>query len=192
MWRARHTRSASAHYQGEAAAYPASLLVTSCVSRCHLRYEIIPDMRGKSLNEAKTSQATDLNTTRVLQVLSLEYQTLREELLVRTSGRFQFLGLMTTAAALLTSGITGRSLFSGKTWIGAALAIGVFAFGVACFIYLGRQRLALSIKIATIEKRINSLLLVEPGFSPVLSWESEHPRTFGQRLKLALLPRRSS
>jgi hypothetical protein len=148
-------------------------------------------MRDKRRSEAKSLQEDDLYRERVIQVLSLEYQTLREELLVRTSGRFQFLGLMTTAAALLTTGIVGHSVFTGQAWVAAVLAIGVFAFGVICFVYLGRQRVAVSVRIAAIEKRIKSLLPAEPGFSTILSWESDHPRTFYERLKLALLPHRA-
>ncbi len=50
-------------------------------------------------------RATEDN--QVIQVLSLEYQTLRAELFTRMSGRFQFLGFMTTAAALVIAGIGG-------------------------------------------------------------------------------------
>jgi hypothetical protein len=128
---------------------------------------------------------TEAEHDRIIQALSLEYQTLREEILVRTSGRFQFLGLTTTAAALLTTGSFGSSVFGSQRWIPDLLAIAVFVFGVICFLYVGRARVACSIKVAEIERRINALLPAEPGSSAVLSWESAHQqRNFYQRLKL--------
>lgn len=150
---------------------------------------IIRSMSDKHHDRAVSSQANGVDREQIIKVLSLEYQTLREEILIRTSGRFQFLGLMTTAAALLTTGVLGRSVFSRQAWIAGALALGVFSFGVACFLYLGRVRTAVSARVVAIEKRINALLLVEPGFSTVLSWESDHGRrTLYQRIKLALFP----
>jgi hypothetical protein len=142
--------------------------------------------------EPKSNKISDENRDYIIRVLSLEYQTLREEMLTRTSGRFQFLGLMTTAAALLTTGVFSSSVFRSQTWISAALAILVFAFGVACFVYLGRQRMILSDGVAAIERRINNLLPPEAGFSAVLSWESNRRDwTLYQKLKLVLFGTRA-
>jgi hypothetical protein len=144
-------------------------------------------MNDRHHGEAKSSQVSDQNREQIIQVLSLEYQTLREEILVHTSGRFQFLGLMTTAAALLTTGVFSSSVFRGQTWISAALALGVFVFGVVCFVYIGRQREAVADRVAEIERRINALLPAEPGFSAVLSLESHRKhRTLYQNLKWGL------
>jgi hypothetical protein len=144
-------------------------------------------MDNKDRSEAKSSQVSDENRERIIQVLSLEYQTIRQEMLLLTSGRFQFLGLMTTAAALLTTGVFGSSVFRSQTWISAALAILVFAFGVACFVFLGRERAIVSVKAEEIERRINALLPAEPGFSAVLSLESNHKHlTLYGKLKLIL------
>lgn len=125
----------------------------------------------------------------MVQVLSLEYQTLRDDILVRTSGRFQFLGLMTTAAALLASGIFGHSVFGSQTWIAAGLAFAVFSFGLFCFAFLGRQAAALSARIAQIEKHINSLAPKQEGYV-LLGWECDWQQRRGlprlQRLGLFL------
>lgn len=148
-------------------------------------------MCDKSRGQAGSKQAGDVDGDRIIQVLSLEYQTLREEMLLRTSGRFQFLGLMTTAAALLATGVLGHSIFGGQTWIAATLAVAVFAFGLFCFSYVGRLRRDLAVQVAALEKRINALLPAEPGFSAVLSWESDHVhRSFIQKLRFGLQPAR--
>src|SRR6266704_22076 len=129
-------------------------------------------MCDKRRGEAESKPEGHVDRERIIQLLSLEYQTLRDDLLVRTSGRFQFLGLMTTAAALLATGIFGHSVFGSQNWIAATLALGVFAFGLVCFLILGRHMVILSTRLAEIERRINALVPAEPGFSAVLSWES--------------------
>jgi hypothetical protein len=91
-------------------------------------------------------------------------------------GRFQFLGFMTTAAALLASGALGHSAFGGQTWLAVMLAVGVFTFGLACFLILGRQMVRLSARVAKIENRINALMSAEYGTPILLSWESDHQR----------------
>jgi fatty acid desaturase len=89
---------------------------------------------------------------RIIQVLSLEYQALRDEMMVRTSGRFQFLGLMTTAAALLVAGL--GNLASGPgIWVSGALAMAVFVLGLVFFFALGHHIVRLSARIAQIEQR---------------------------------------
>jgi hypothetical protein len=151
------------------------------------------ESRGKAAsNHVSDSHVSDEDRKSIVQALSLEYQTLREETLVRTSGRFQFLGLMTTAAALLTTGIFSSSVFKSQVWISAILAALVFAAGVICFVYLGRQRELVLIKIAAIENRVNALLPAEPGFSTVLSLESNRVHwTLYQKVKLVLLGARA-
>lgn len=136
---------------------------------------------------AKSSQINDENREYLIRVLSLEYQTLREEILIRTSGRFQFLGLMTTAAALLTTGVFSSSVFKSQTWISAGLAVLVFTFGVACFVYLGRQRALAFAKVVALEIRINALVPAEHGYSAVLTRESDREHwTLYKKLKLVL------
>jgi hypothetical protein len=142
-------------------------------------------------DKTKNRHTDDVRTDRMIQVLSLEYQTLRDDVLVRSSGRFQFLGLMTTAAALLASGILGHSVFGSQTWIAAVLALAVFGFGLVCFLILGRQMLVLSARLSELEKRINALVLPETGAPALLSWESDHQqRSSLQKLSLGLLMRR--
>jgi hypothetical protein len=139
-------------------------------SRCG----IIHDMSDECCGEAQSKQVTDVDRDRIIQALSLEYQSLREEINVRTSGRFQFLGLTTTAAALLTTGAFGSSVFGSQRWIPDLLALLVFVFGLISFIVVGIGRKACSKKVAATEKRINALIPAEPGFTSVLSWESDH------------------
>lgn len=115
-------------------------------------------------SESRRPEGADLD--RIIQILSQEYQTLRQEILVRASGRFQFLGLMTTAAALLASGVLGHSIFSGQTLISAILAAVVFAFGLAYFLHLGRQMVDVSARVAQLEERINALVPSESAEHP--------------------------
>jgi hypothetical protein len=105
-----------------------------------------------------------------MKMLSLEYQTLRDEMIMRMSSRFQFLGFTTTAAALLAT-IIGHSSLGYQTWLIVGLAAGTFILGFACFWLLGRHIIYMSARVAHIEKRINDLL---PGNPNLLTWESEH------------------
>jgi hypothetical protein len=64
-----------------------------------------------------------------VQVLSLEYQTLRDAIIMQTQSSYQFLGLATAAAAILASG-AGRLSFSSEGWFLAILAGEVLVFGI--------------------------------------------------------------
>jgi hypothetical protein len=143
-------------------------------------------MGYKRRRELKNGFIDEKNREYLIRVLSIEYQTLRQEIQDRTSGRYQFLGLTTTAAALLATGIFGSSVFKGQVWVAASLAIIVFAFGVASFVYLGRQRELTIIEAATLERRINALLPAEPGFPAVLARASnrEEHRSYYWRIRL--------
>jgi hypothetical protein len=153
---------------------------------------MIYGMSYRRREDSKSSIVNDESRKEIIQLLSLEYQILREVTVLRTTGRFQFLGLMTTAAALLTTGVFSSSTFTSQTWIAASLATLVFAFGVICFIYLGRQRGLALVKVAMLEKRINALVQAEPGYSAVLSLESTRVRwTFYGKIKLLLFGTRA-
>ena len=150
-------------------------------------------MAYKRRSAAKKSQEGIQDRDYILHLLSLEYQALKEEALVRTSGRFQFLGLMTTAAALLTTGVFSSSIFKSQTWISAVLAAAVFGFGIICFIYVGRQRAIAFTKLTELEGRINGLVQAEPGYSVVLGANEVDRRNWTSYRKLRLLilgPRR--
>lgn len=108
----------------------------------------------------------------LIQVLSLEYQSLRDEMQTRTSGRFQFVGLMTTAAALLLVGVGGSDRLG--TWLSIILAGGVFLMGLVAFWILGIHIVNISSRVAQIEARINSLLPPLPDGQRALSWVSDH------------------
>jgi hypothetical protein len=146
-------------------------------------------MTEKRPAESDRKRLRDADIDRMLQVLSLEYQTLREDILVRTSGRFQFLGFTTTAAALLASGILGHSIFGEQTWIAATLAAGVFVFGLVCFWQLGRQMVDASALVAQIEQRINALVPSESEHHPLLSLETgRQQHDFIGKITLGVIP----
>lgn len=154
--------------------------------------ERISNVRGNPELEGTAAAAThrprrapaaaSTNHERV-EVLSLEYNTLRAEILVRTTARFQFLGLVTTASAILATGSRGAWVLARVL---ACLAGGVFVVGVLLFWGLGRNITYLSARVAVIESRINEL--VSPGsVCTLLSWESGHQsRTLFDRLVLGL------
>jgi hypothetical protein len=60
------------------------------------------------------SAATDADRDRYIQVLALEYQAMRSELTMRLSARYQFVGFITGAAALIGAGHSraGRRSFT--------------------------------------------------------------------------------
>src|SRR5882757_714740 len=116
-------------------------------------------MRNKGNIQAQPPNL-DPERDRMLQVLALEYETLRAEVLMRLSARYQFVGFFTAAAAFIGVAIGYSSGF--KVWILIGLAAAVLAVG-----FLGYHRMVLngrliSARIAKIEKRINKLVPAEP------------------------------
>jgi hypothetical protein len=163
-----------------------SLVPGTAVLARFLTFMIITAMRSRTraakfleTRAAGKQSVTDRDLQ--VQVLSLEYQALRAEILVLTSSRYQFLGFTTAAGAILATG--AGHLFSGLGgWLLVALGGGIFVFGVAYFYYLGRGIASLSAQIADIENRINNLVPANPGDRALLSWESGHQnRSFLQR-----------
>ena len=115
-------------------------------------------------------QARSSEREQTIQILSLEYQTLRDELLTLTSGRFQFLGLLAAAAAILAAGLS-QTLSHGDKWFLGGLALITILGGLAYYWVLGTLIITISRRIAAVEQRIN-----EVAYSRVdlLSWESMH------------------
>lgn len=107
---------------------------------------------------------------RLFQAYALEYQTLWSEIIATLSGRWQFLGFMTTAAALLAS---AAGHLGGGTWLLLVLASGVFAFGLLSFWLLGRTVVIISARLATIESKMNAFLPVQREASAPMSWQTE-------------------
>jgi hypothetical protein len=105
-----------------------------------------------------------------VQVLSLEYQTLRAAIMNQTAASYQFLGLATTAAAILATGAGHLSFSSGGGWFLAILAGGIFVFGAGSYRLLRMYVAFLSQRVAVIEEKINNLV---PGEERLLSWESD-------------------
>lgn len=150
---------------------------------------MINGMHETQGHEASGNNMSPSEKDRLLEVLSLEYKTLRDEVLMRSSGRFQFLGLMTTAAALLATGV-GSSLSGTKAWVSAALAILVFGVGLESFWWLGRNIIALSTWIAELEQRISQLVCPGNDQGP-LNWETEHQqRSLMERISYGVFSRR--
>ena len=151
--------------------------------------------------EPKDHADTDVETTnnkaissdrsehdRAINILALEYSALRAEITGRQSGRFQFLGFTTAAAALLGS-VIGSSSFSSKDWILLGLAFAVLIFGLICFMRLGKMLTEASAQVADIEQRINALASDPSSVRPLLTWDSLHQtRTPLENLSLGLSP----
>jgi hypothetical protein len=148
-------------------------------------------MSDKGDIKTQTEFTEPSEVDRAIQLLSLEYTSLRNEMVAKMSGRYQFLGLMTTAAALLGSGIARPQFTSGRL-IFSGLAIAVFLLGLVCFGVLGRHIIELSARAAEIEHRINALVPVSSGMPALVNWHSEHQqRTRLNQIMLgAVLPRK--
>jgi hypothetical protein len=114
----------------------------------------------------------DAERDRFLNVLMLEYGTLRAEILVRLSARYQFVGFVTTAAALIGVAIGYSSGI--KVWLLAAVSVAVIGVGFYGYYRMAVQNRGISARVAAIEGRINTLVPAEPGGQSLLSWESEH------------------
>lgn len=148
-------------------------------------------MDAKRQAKGQRSHADYSQNDRAVQILSLEYQALRDEMVMRLSSRYQFLGFTTTAAALLTAA-GGTSPLGLNKWLISALAAGVFIFGLACFFILGRIVANLTVRIADIEQRINALGPVQPGEPALLSWVTEHEQRGPLKsINFGISPRRS-
>src|ERR1700730_10890565 len=111
----------------------------------------------------------DADRDRMLQVLALEYGTLREEILMRLSARYQFVGFFTAAAGLIAVGIGYSSGL--KLWLLVALAAAVLAVGIYGYLRMQFYGRLVSARIAEIEDRINKLVPVESGARNLLTWE---------------------
>jgi hypothetical protein len=137
----------------------------------------LDDRHGKDNNSARDQ---------AIHVLSLEYQTLRDEMIMRMSSRFQFLGFMTAAAAVLAT-IIDHSVSGLQMWVIVGLAVTIFLFGVTGFFILGRHLFYMSARVAEIEQNINEMLPPQPGVPSLLGWESERQgRTLLERLNFGM------
>jgi hypothetical protein len=104
-------------------------------------------------------------------VLGLEYQSLRSDLVMRSGARFQFLGFITASAAILATGL-GDSRSRLETHVLVILAILLFILGLLSFWLQGSEQAAISAKVYHIEEKLNGLVN-EPG---LLSWETDHQK----------------
>ena len=114
----------------------------------------------------------DAQLDHVLQVLMLEYGTLRDEILARLSARYQFIGFVTGAAALVGVAIGYSSGL--KLWLLTAVSIAVLAIGFYGYCRMVIRGRLISARVAEIEERINKLVLAESNSPKLLTWESEH------------------
>ena len=116
------------------------------------------------------SSTSDTVRDRSIRVLALEYQALRAELTMRLSARYQFVGFITGAAALIGAGI-GYSSFGLKTWILASLGVAVITVGLIGFYRMGFHVIHLAHRLSVVEERINALA-EETGAAKLLTWAS--------------------
>jgi hypothetical protein len=130
-------------------------------------------MRNRRIVGTPASNGEAAYRDHAIQMLAMEYEALRAEILTRTTARFQFLGFVTAAAALLGSGITSPFL-STRTWILAITAALIVVFGMLSFFRMGHSIVLISARVAHIEQRLNELVPAGPGSPNLLSWESEH------------------
>lgn len=135
------------------------------------------------LDETQPATAADpltaVDIDRILNVLTMEYNSLNAQIMARVSARYQFLGFVTAGSAILAAA-SGHPLFSSGTWVLASLAIGVLIFGLFCFWRLGRTIAILAARVANIEKRINKLVPAESADAPrLLSWELDQRQKAG-------------
>jgi hypothetical protein len=114
----------------------------------------------------------DAEGDRSLQVLMLEYGTLRAEILTRLSARYQFIGFITAAAALIGVAIGYSS--GMKVWLLTAVSAAVLTVGFYGYSRMVLRGTLISARVAEIENRINKLVPTEPGTPDLLGWESEH------------------
>jgi hypothetical protein len=107
-----------------------------------------------------------------VEVLALEYQSLRSDLVMRSAARFQFLGFVTASAAILATGLGGSHSHQATVvlvWLGGVL----FILGLASFWVQGREQAIISARIADIEQEINGRV---PGKPELLKWETDHQK----------------
>lgn len=93
-----------------------------------------------------------------LTALFKEYDTLREEILLRVRTRFELLGFLAVAAGFLLSDAGGGTR--------VALAAGAAIVGAAVWLWLRLAIARCAYHLATTERRINEMLGEE-----VLTWE---------------------
>jgi hypothetical protein len=110
--------------------------------------------------------------SQVLSSLSLEYGTLREELLERTARRTQTAGFLTASAAVLVALASTKD----NTWVPLLMAVaGVFVI-LAALTWWGNGRTIrkLSAHVAQLECDINAATNGTLATTRYLRWESEH------------------
>src|ERR1700759_1535704 len=128
-------------------------------------------MQDNGSAEMRTLKS-DAERDRFLQVLTLEYETLRAESLPRLSARYQFVGFVTGAAALIGVAIGYSS--GVKVWLLVIASIAVLAVGFYGYCRMVMRGRLISARLAEIENRINSLVPKGPDNPNLLRWESEH------------------
>ncbi len=113
-------------------------------------------------------------TKQIVDVLKLEYGTLRTELLQRLATRYQLVSvpLAVLALAVTVGGVQKGPLTAGFM-IGALslLLLSLAAFSYA-FLYVGRTIAALSARVAQLEADINWYMQQQYGIEGLLGWET--------------------
>ena len=109
----------------------------------------------------------------VILILFKEYDTLRAEAQVRTSGGFQLITIAALAVTVLLGWASPRS--DGAVWVAL---IGIFALAAAFIWYQRHASNLLAWRLRQIESEINRLAGAE-----ILQWESKWSGAIRGRLK---------
>jgi hypothetical protein len=118
---------------------------------------------GNALEEHRTDQ--------IVSILSLEYQTLRAEILARSAYRFQTLTIMGTAGALVAAAITAG--VEDVRWPIVAVIAGIYILvGLIAYFRMGTLLDACARRVAEIEKMVNVTMNEGYGSPALLVWES--------------------
>jgi hypothetical protein len=114
-----------------------------------------------------------MNEDRTLQVLAMEYETLRVKILMCATAAINLSDSLQQPQLSLEPALACRP--NGlKACILVGLAAIVLAIGVYGYDRMRYHLILLSARIAQIEDRINNLVPSRPGSPKLISWESEH------------------
>jgi hypothetical protein len=110
----------------------------------------------------------------MLQALSLEYSTLRQELTTLMATRYQTLTVLGAAAALVLGFARDKGNLVPER---AVVAIGsaLFLLGLVTWLHAGRRVGTLSKRIAQLEEDINAVASIGTGSGlKLMRWEKDH------------------
>lgn len=115
----------------------------------------------------------------MIDLLKMEYDTLRAEVVALSSGRLQFMSIPSiSVAAAVALVVSQRPTTPGVALIAALLGL-VLASALLIYLQIGRSIAALSARIAFLETRLNDIVSSEYGLTLGLDWERQHQTRSG-------------